>query len=95
MKKESVVTFKADEKLAELLHALPNRSEFIRKALLEALDSTCPLCQGSGILTPAQREHWEVFSRHHRVGQCRDGCGETILFCDYQLPESSGNAKEF
>ncbi|WP_319560510.1 CopG family transcriptional regulator [Marispirochaeta sp.] len=95
MKKESVVTFKADEKLAELLHTLPNRSEFIRKALLEALDSTCPLCQGSGIMTPAQREHWKAFSRHHQVGRCGDGCGETILFCDYQEPGTSGNAKEF
>jgi hypothetical protein len=94
MKKESVVTFKADEKLAELLHTLPNRSEFIRKALLEALDSTCPLCQGSGIMTPAQREHWKAFSRHHQVGRCGDGCGETILFCDYQASLQSVNSKE-
>lgn len=84
MKKESVVSFKTDEKLARLLHALPNRSEFIRRALLEALESTCPLCQGSGILTPAQREHWDAFSEHHRIAQCADGCGETILYCDYQ-----------
>ena len=55
MKKESVVSFKADHNLAKLLQAMPNRSEFIRRALLQAMESTCPLCQGTGIMTPAQR----------------------------------------
>ena len=53
-------------------------------ALLSALDSTCLLCQGTGILSPSQREHWDVFSKHHRVARCGDGCGENILYCDYQ-----------
>jgi len=83
MKKESVVSFKADQSLAKLLQAMPNRSEFIRRALLQAMDSTCPLCQGSGIMTPSQRQHWEVFTKEHHIGICAEGCGETILFCDH------------
>ncbi|MBI9102769.1 MAG: CopG family transcriptional regulator [Spirochaetales bacterium] len=83
MKKESVVSFKADDELAKLLQAMPNRSEFIRRALMQAMDSTCPLCQGSGIMTPSQRQHWDAFTNHHHVGVCPSGCGETILFCDH------------
>ena len=90
MKKESVITFKADQKLSELLQDIPNRSDFIRKAVLEALDSTCPLCNGTGILTPSQRKHWDEFSEHHHIAKCSEGCGERILFCDYQEPGVHG-----
>ncbi len=84
MKKESVISFKADQKLSEILQNIPNRSEFIRKAILDALESTCPLCKGSGILTASQKEHWDEFSRDHHIGICEHGCGENILFCDHQ-----------
>ena len=39
--KQRVVTFKADEDLAVFLDAMPNKSEFIRKALLSALLEPC------------------------------------------------------
>lgn len=47
-KKEEIVTFKADLRLAEELKRLPNKSEFIRQALLRALGNECPLCHGAG-----------------------------------------------
>jgi hypothetical protein len=80
-KKEEVITFKVDESLAEAMGGIRNRSEFIRRAILSALDSTCPLCQGTGILTPSQQKHWEEFSRHHHVEQCKS-CNETRLVCE-------------
>lgn len=80
-KKEEVITFKVDESLAEALAGIRNRSEFIRRAILAAMDSTCPLCQGTGILTPSQQEHWKEFSQHHHVETC-DTCNETHLVCD-------------
>jgi metal-responsive CopG/Arc/MetJ family transcriptional regulator len=80
-KKEEVITFKVDESLSEALEGIRNRSEFIRKAILAALDSTCPLCQGTGILTPSQQSHWREFSRRHHVEQCAD-CNEPHLVCD-------------
>src|SRR5690606_41925285 len=49
-----------------LFRSIPNRSEFIRTAILSALQGTCPLCRGTGILTPDQRLHWEEFARSHR-----------------------------
>ena len=49
--KQEIITFKVDRELAELIKRIPNRSDFIRRAVLSALDNTCPLCQGSGIIT--------------------------------------------
>ncbi|MFO8064458.1 MAG: ribbon-helix-helix domain-containing protein [Spirochaetia bacterium] len=82
-KKEEVITFKVDESLAEAMAGIRNRSEFIRRAILTALDSSCPLCQGTGILTPSQQEHWQEFAHHHHVEQC-DTCQEAHLVCDAQ-----------
>ena len=79
--KESVITFKADTSLMEALRHIPNRSEFIRSAILSALDNYCPLCRGTGVLTPNQKRHWEEFTRHHTLREC-DDCHEVRLVCE-------------
>ncbi len=79
-KRQEVVTFKVEESLLELMRGIPNRSAFIRTALLAALDSLCPLCRGTGILTPKKKEHWDEFSRDHGVKECRD-CHELTIVC--------------
>lgn len=86
--KPEIITFKADPKLVKALRAVPNRSEFIRSAILAALDSVCPLCGGSGILTPDQRQHWEHFADGHRVAECGK-CHALHLVC-----EASGQGEE-
>ncbi|NLJ47387.1 MAG: CopG family transcriptional regulator [Treponema sp.] len=86
-RKESTVTFKADEGLLSALEGIPNRSEFIRHAVLAALDSRCPLCRGTGILTPEQKVHWEEFSRRHRIEECED-CHAWHLVCEAE-PETT------
>ena len=78
--KETVVTFKADASLLEALKAIPNRSEFIRTAILAALYSFCPLCQGAGVLTPNQKKHWDNFASRHPLRECGD-CHEVHLVC--------------
>lgn len=78
--KAEVVTFKADEALLEAMKGVPNRSEFIRTAVLAALDSVCPICKGTGILTPNQRAHWSVFAANHSVEECNE-CHEFRLVC--------------
>lgn len=80
-RKADVVTLKVDPSLVEAMKHMPNRSAFIRTAILNALDSTCPLCQGTGVLTPTQREHWTEFARSHAVKEC-DACNELRLICD-------------
>lgn len=81
MKKHEIISFKADQQLVEALTHIPNRSEFIRNAVLRAMDNICPLCQGTGILTPNQKEHWNEFNEHHKIVKC-DECDEIYISCD-------------
>lgn len=77
---EQVLTFKADESLLEAMKGVRNRSEFIRSAIQAALESTCPLCMGTGILSPNQKKHWDAFAEDHSIEEC-DDCSETHLVC--------------
>jgi len=70
MGKQDVITFKVGKSLADSLRAIENRSQFIRDAVQAALENTCPLCRGSGIMTPEQRTHWQAFTRCHSIRQC-------------------------
>jgi len=80
MKKLETITFKVDEQLSKRIKSIPNRSEFIRSAITLALGSVCPLCEGSGILTPNQLQHWEDFSREHAIETCEE-CSERYIVC--------------
>jgi hypothetical protein len=79
-KKSDIITFKVDDTLLEAMEGIPNRSQFIRTAILAALDSSCPLCKGTGILTPNQHRHWEDFLVDHSVQAC-EKCNELHLVC--------------
>jgi hypothetical protein len=78
--KTEIVSFKADPALLKALRFVPNRSEFIRGAVMTALDSSCPLCGGTGNLTPHQKEHWNEFKINHSLQKCAD-CSEIVLVC--------------
>lgn len=91
--KSEIVTFKADRALLQAMQGLPNRSEFIRAAVLAALDSVCPLCRGTGILSAQQRQHWATFARSHTVQEC-DDCHELHLVCEEgESREAHGHAE--
>ncbi|HEU18705.1 MAG TPA: CopG family transcriptional regulator [Deltaproteobacteria bacterium] len=79
-KKPEVITFKVDESLHAIIKDIPNRSEFIRSAIINALGSICPLCNGTGMLNPEQKRHWDNFTTDHSVQTC-DECQERILVC--------------
>ena len=79
-RKQEIITFKADAALRRAMRGVENRSQFIRAAILAALDSACPLCKGSGILTPDQRRHWERFAKNHSLAECGD-CHAVHLIC--------------
>ena len=78
--KQQIITFKAEQALVEAMGDIPNRSEFIRSAILAALDGVCPMCHGTGVLNPHQQRHWHEFSATHQVERC-DECHEDRLVC--------------
>jgi len=78
--KQDMITFKVPESIKQALKGIPNRSEFIRTAIMAALDHVCPLCKGTGILFPNQRQHWEHFSKDHRLTECQE-CHAVHLVC--------------
>ncbi len=82
-RKTEIVTFKADESLIEALRAVDNRSDFIRAAIMSALESSCPLCGGRGVLTPNQMRHWRELSTDHTIEEC-DDCSEARLVCAHR-----------
>jgi len=82
-RKSEIITFKVDESLLEAMKGIRNRSNFIRSAVVAALEGGCPLCHGTGVLTPSQREHWNSFIRDHSLEECQD-CHETYLVCSHR-----------
>ncbi len=78
--KTEIITFKVDTSLAGVIRHLPNRSEFIRTAVLRAFENACPLCDGTGILTPEQKKHWDSIAADHHIEQCCE-CHENYLVC--------------
>lgn len=83
-KKCEIITFKVDSALHKALKNVENRSEFIRDAVLAALDNVCPLCNGLGVLSLDQRRHWNDFVIDHSVEKCED-CDAIRLVCSKPL----------
>ena len=81
--KEQVITFKVDKNLQEALDMIPNKSEFIRNSILEALGNKCPLCGGTGKLSEAQKLHWNEFMKHHSLEKCGK-CDEVHIKCEFE-----------
>jgi hypothetical protein len=79
-KKQEIITFKVDRDLLEAIKGIPNRSEFIRGAIVSALGVLCPLCNGSGMLSPNQKRHWDEFATNHSIKRCED-CDASVLVC--------------
>ncbi len=56
--KTEIVAFKVESDLAEFLNQLPNKSEFIRRAIIAQFGMGCPLCLGSGIVFRGLHDHF-------------------------------------
>jgi len=65
---------------------IPNRSEFIRHAILAALDSACPLCSSTGVLSPNQKKHLADFLADHSLQEC-ERCNGLRFVCEYVSDE--------
>jgi hypothetical protein len=72
--KTTTVAFKAEEELARLLDQLPNKSAFIRKAILDQLGQACPLCLGRGVVSGDTPQQFAALLQSAARRPC-DGCG--------------------
>jgi hypothetical protein len=87
--KSAVVAFKVEEELAELLNKLPNKSAFIRKAIVSQLGMACPLCGGMGVVPRGLHDHYAALVQKNNLLPCQK-CGD-----EQRLPTDSGDlAKE-
>jgi hypothetical protein len=68
--KANIVAFKVEDDLAEFLNKLPNKSEFIRKAILAQFGMTCPLCTGGGVVPRGVHEHYAPVIRDNNKHPC-------------------------
>jgi hypothetical protein len=71
---KKIVSFKVEPALAEFLASLPNKSEFVRQAVLAQFGMTCPLCTGSGVVPRGIGDHFADAFRQHATRPCA-GCG--------------------
>jgi hypothetical protein len=90
--KPEIITFKVDKALLAAMDGIANRSEFIRAAVLYALDNTCPLCRGTGKLTANQKSHWSAFAADHELEECVQ-CHEPLLVCSH-TPRKDAHARK-
>ena len=77
-----VITFKVDHGLAQMMRGIENRSEFIRAAILQAMDNVCPFCRGSGVLSAHRKKHWDELTAHHDLKECKE-CHDQVLVCTH------------
>src|SRR5262245_63952754 len=83
--KTAVVAFKVEEELADLLNKLPNKSAFIRKAIVAQLGMACPLCNGAGVVPRAVHDHYAPLINQFNSRLC-EGCGNEL-----SLPREPGD----
>lgn len=83
--KAAVVAFKVEEELAEILNKLPNKSAFIRKAIVAQMGMACPLCNGAGVVPRGVHDHYAPLLSGMNHRHC-DNCGN-----DMPLPREAGD----
>lgn len=90
--KSAVVAFKVEPELAQFLDGLPNKSEFIRRAIYSQLGIACPLCHGTGSVTQETHDRFASFLEKFDLHHCQC-CGD-----EFALPKdtavSIGRLKE-
>lgn len=77
--KKQIVAFKVEDELARFLDSLPNKSEFIRRAILAQFNMTCPLCAGSGVVEAGIHEHFRSVIEANLSRPC-ENCKTAVSF---------------
>lgn len=94
---KTVVAFKVEAELADLLNKLPNKSAFIRKAIAAQLGVACPLCQGKSIVARGVHDHYAPLIEKFSQRNC-DSCGDSLAVPRDPMglhPESRDRLEQF
>ncbi|HMO37352.1 MAG TPA: hypothetical protein PKA06_15040, partial [Gemmatales bacterium] len=67
-----------ETELADILNQLPNKSAFIRKAIVNQLDMACPLCSGAGMLPKGLHDHFAPLVAKLNNKACEE-CGDKAV----------------
>src|SRR5262245_43912710 len=87
VQKDTVMAFKVDQPLFDLLNKLPNKSEFIRRAILAQLGMSCPLCNGKGLVSQGIHQHFTPVIESHQTRNCqRCGVAQSFSLESSNLP---------
>jgi hypothetical protein len=86
--KSTVVAFKVEEDLASFLNQLPNKSDFIRRAIHAQLGIACPLCRGTGKVSKETHDHFAVFLEKWELHSCQS-CGD-----EFAIPKETTPLRE-
>jgi hypothetical protein len=81
----ALVAFKVEEDLADLLNQLPNKSDFIRRAIAAQIGTACPLCLGKGTIPRSMQAFFTEIIESHRRLSCH-GCGQVL-----DIPKEPGD----
>ena len=76
-RKTAVVAFKVEKELADILNQLPNKSAFIRKAIVAQLSMACPLCRGTGVVPKRLHDYYAALLPRLNEMNC-EGCGDHV-----------------
>ena len=68
--KSEIVAFKVEQDLAEFLNNLPNKSDYIRRAIIAQFGMNCPLCAGSGVVARGLHNHFKPIITDHASRLC-------------------------
>lgn len=80
------VAFKVEPELAELLNRLPNKSEFIRRAIAAQLGECCPLCNGKGMVSHGLHKHFTPIITKLKTIACQ-GCNTLLALPEININE--------
>lgn len=93
--KSEVVAFKVEPALAKLLDSLPNKSEFIRKAIAAQLGVSCPLCRGKGVVHRGVSNHYAPVLEKNNLSRCvKCGAEERVPLTEAELADDDRNRFE-
>jgi hypothetical protein len=95
--KSQIVAFKVEDDLAAFLDKLPNKSEFIRRAILAQFAMNCPLCTGTGVVDKGVHTHYTAVIAEHNQRPC-EKCKTAVSFpmtVDAAPPADRDRFKQF